>query len=280
MINVAYDITVKVIAAVLGVIAGYLVKRFIPFGKSRGKIKYLTWTAHYVHPMAMFIDGFKMTFKDHECKGISETRVALWNESSKVAEGTAIAPDAPIVWRPIAGNMILSAKVIQQSHEGIGSVALIENDDNRVVMKFNYLEPKDGFIVSILHTGPRQRIFDPTPDVNGSIKGFGKLSRKLGDPSGYAFSFRNIFYVTPNWSRLRWLFLLTMANIGLVYGFSTYIFNPHSEIYNNIFTLLNFMFVMFGMVTFGLLSLIGLIQGKPPEELTAYGKWEPYKIKK
>ena len=258
----------RILAAVLGAAVGLLLKKWFLRDQTRGKIKYLTWTVRYTHPMASRIPDLKMTFNGEECEGLSETRFAIWNESSKMVDAKDIAPASPIVWRPKNDHKVLSARVIQQTHAGVNAAVHWDSVTKSVPVIFDYIEPTDGFVVSVLHSGPPSYFRHDAQDIEGSIKGFGKLSRKLGDPSRMGSYFRDIYAITPGWSRRFWLVFLGISPVSLAYMDIDLVLNQPPEFFEP--QVIIALFTVFVFIAFTLSAVITMWRAKPPDDLNAF----------
>lgn len=274
------DIIVKVLVAILGAVGGVLAKKWFLHQKTRGKIKYLTWTTRYTHPMASRIQDFKMTFNGEECEGLSETRIVIWNESANIADSKDVAPASPIVWRPNTKHKVLSARVIQQTHQGVGATARWDSEAKAVSIAFDYLEPSDGFVVSVLHSGPPSFFGQYAPIIEGSIKGFGRVSGKLGDLTREGSYLRDTYAVTPAWSRRLWLTALGAVTVGMVYAISDVILNQRSET-SDFLSFVSGLFLLVGLFVFLLTATVTMWRAKPPVDLTTFFEtWEAIEVPK
>lgn len=267
MENIWIESAISVAAAVLAVLAGILIERRLLKNKTRGRIRYLTRTAQYIHPMASEIPNLSITFGGDKCTGFNETRFALWNESSDVVSGVDMSPASPMSWHPPAGQSILQTRVIQQSNRGSNAKARIDSDSNSVLVWFDYLEPNDGFVVSVFHSGTEFLWSDP--DISGSVKGFGIVSRKLGDPTQHGFFFGNTLKISPQWSRYIALLITVIASLSIVSVIPGFLRSQPREFFE-FHNFIPALFVLMFLVVLGFSSVIAIYRGKPPESLSAF----------
>ena len=206
--NSLNEIIVSIISTIIGTIAGIYIKRHFSGSIIKNKVKFATWTVEYFHPLISSLKNLKIYYNKIECENIKETRLVLWNDSKKLINGSDISENAPLTWDALPDNQILDAKVLQQSNVGIGTFVKIINK-NQLLIKFSYLEPKDGFVVSIIHSGPPLnflfKLFQDKQRLLGSIKGFGEVSRIYGQPDDcghLANDMHSTFTTSPNFVRL------------------------------------------------------------------------------
>jgi hypothetical protein len=273
------QILIGLLSTVLGsIIVFYLKNKWvgpIPINK----IKYTTWTIEYIHPSALSLSKLKIVYNKIKCDNLKETRLAFWNNSNKTVNGDDISRKAPLIWNAHSKHKILDASIVQQTNIGIGASIRIINNRHGINIFFDYLEPKHGFVISIIHTGPSYfyylfELFRKDDRVLGSIKGFGEVSKIYGHPNESSYIISDIykFFTTrPSFNRRFLITILIPLMIGIIY-FSIKLYLSSPQIHKDIFTFMLSLFLLSMPIAYSLIVVLSLLFGKVPKSLTAFNK--------
>lgn len=110
----------------------------------------------------------KIFFDDKVVERLTSTQIWIWNNGNETIEGTKIVVDDPIRYIFDNETKILSVKIITKTRE-VNKVKITSFVDNEIRLDFDFLDPKDGAKIEILHTGKKQN-----PKMAGTIKGMPK----------------------------------------------------------------------------------------------------------
>ncbi|MBA5761457.1 hypothetical protein H2O73_03790 [Vibrio sp. 404] len=151
-------------------------------------------------------DDVTVTYKGLEVQRLTKTTLVVWNNGTEVLDGDAILQRDPLRLEFEDGTNILSYKILK-SNRTTNEFTLnkCEQNENRLVVNFLYLDPNDGVTIEILHDSKARY-----PKFKGTIKGhpkcfedlggvvfFGrKITRKSG-PLGLIYSNFKLFMLIP-----------------------------------------------------------------------------------
>lgn len=108
----------------------------------------------------------KISFKGEEIYQLSKTNVILWNAGSETVEGSAIVEKSPICITFDKKTRILRSQIVRVTRKvNNASLNYIDGEANKVIVLFDYLDPKDGINIELLHDSKS------TPQISGAIRG-------------------------------------------------------------------------------------------------------------
>jgi hypothetical protein len=138
---------------------------------------YFVETNHIIGSAPRRFRGLEVLYNGSNIESFSASKIFLWNRGTEAIRGTDIAPAAPLLVNQRDGEVILDHKVLYCSspHSKVSSHS---QENGGVLIAFDYLDPKNGLILEVLHTGGPGTI-----SVSGSIIGGGEV-RHRRNPRG------------------------------------------------------------------------------------------------
>ena len=129
--------------------------------------------------------GLQIIYEEQPVSNLSVTQVALWNRGSSSIRGSDIVASDPLAISFGNGAEILKADVVKLTRPAINVSAEPDKASrSRMLITFEFLDPEDGALLKIWHTGP-----DPKPKLVGTIVGVPKGAEDLGRmPPRYSVS--------------------------------------------------------------------------------------------
>ena len=127
------------------------------------------------------ISDLEVTFKDQRIENLSVSRIVFWNEGKETIDSKDIAQANPLRISTIDKVNILDAKVIANNNPS--SQFDVLDDEKVALLKFDYLDHKQGGILQLVHTGNKSTDLILEGDIKGA-----KLPRKVGFPIFTGFS--------------------------------------------------------------------------------------------
>lgn len=118
---------------------------------------------------AKSLNGLNITFKGKEVVQLTKTYIFLWNDGRKIINGVDCVPSDRLRISIIDAE-ILSTSIVKTSRD-VNNISIDLNDScsSEAFIIFDYLDPNDGVVIEILHTG-KERF----PQIKGVIKGIPK----------------------------------------------------------------------------------------------------------
>ena len=164
---------------------------------------------------AAFPDEVQVTWRGVEVERITVTWLWFWNSGKKSVQGSDIVVSDPLTIKP--GGRILKARVVRQSRPVIGTVLGIASENRRSAsLKFDFLDPGDGVLLEVLHTGDRLK-----PRIDGTVRGlpgvndWGKCRFDLDGNQAYPGAFGRINRIAMP---VALVFGLSFVLLGLFYS--------------------------------------------------------------
>lgn len=117
------------------------------------------------------IKELKVSYGSRNIENLSITKYAIWNSGNEVINCIDIVKDRPLEIQSSNKNstVILDARIIMKSDES-NKFEITNVKDDSVTIKLDYVDPKEGIVVQIVHTGISENI-----ELKGKIKGGKKL---------------------------------------------------------------------------------------------------------
>lgn len=98
-------------------------------------------------------DDLKILYRDIEIARLTAARVGVWNSGNSTINGSQIVNDDRLRFEVADGDQILNFHVSKMSRDVIK--ASVEKIGNGVIsVKFDFLDPGDGFVLFVAHTSP------------------------------------------------------------------------------------------------------------------------------
>lgn len=115
-------------------------------------------------------------FRGIEVDRLTKTTLIIWNNGTEVLHGNDIVEACPLQIFFEVGVNILSFNILKETNE-FNKFRLLSNDNfsNKLIIDFDYLNPKDGVVVELLHNSKERY-----PKISGAIKGLPKGFSDLG----------------------------------------------------------------------------------------------------
>jgi hypothetical protein len=108
-------------------------------------------------------DEIKITINDLPLKRLTRTRIAIWNYGNVTQNGDQIYDKDPLSINLNDIVVVSPPKIVSQTKTGITSVDY-NFEDNNILLSFDFLKPKDGFLVEFFHTGE-----EFIPEIRGTV---------------------------------------------------------------------------------------------------------------
>ncbi len=112
----------------------------------------------------------EVTYNGRVVERLTKTTLIFWNNGTAVIDGKDIIASDPITIVFDKNDNILSYKILKCT-KNVNNFSIVKYDDHpyQLLLNFDYLDPKDGAVLEILHDG-REKY----PRITGTIKGLPK----------------------------------------------------------------------------------------------------------
>jgi len=154
---------------IFGVLGVVLAVIFYFRGRQVLGLKYEAKSFDLITAKISQLPGFAATYKNRPLENLTASRLAIWNSGTTVVSAENIAPNDKIRISLPEDAEFLNATVTFASSLATNVTVSLEGSRHEAIVHFDYLSPRDGCVISFLHTGKA----DSVPSMLGSVKGFG-----------------------------------------------------------------------------------------------------------
>jgi hypothetical protein len=168
------------IIGTVGIIIGAIIAIVIYFkAKKKIELKWVDIPSPLLSKSLLKVDGLKLVYKDRAMSNIMLTRIILENSGNETIKCEDIATTEPL--RIFVKNPCSVIELIDiEQTETANNFKVALKDENSVLIDFEYMDPKNVAIISILHTFCEKNNFS----IHGRIKG-GKVKYNKNDELKY-----------------------------------------------------------------------------------------------
>ena len=114
------------------------------------------------------IEKLSLQYDGKSIDDLTITRFVIWNSGNKTIRMEDIARNVPLCIKAIEPASILDAEIIGESDEANG-FNLSYVSSNEVRLNFEYIEPQDGIVLHVLHTGLQADLFVDCRIIGGKL---------------------------------------------------------------------------------------------------------------
>ena len=230
IVAIKMDNIIGIIVGVIGIIVGVIGILFTKRSLKKKKISFLIENSTIFDKKNM-VDKLQVIYDNKSLLGFSSTKILIVNNGQESIGASDISKSEPIRIKVPSNYEILNANV--QYSSGSNTVIINKINSEEFAIEFEFLNPKEGIIVSFLHNGT------PFHEIKllGRIKGINKfedlsldnkamtyLTALIGGIVGvFPVFFYNLFVVHSD-SELFYLyvcapFLVMLFAMGIIYLF-------------------------------------------------------------
>lgn len=133
------------------------------------------------------IQGLEVKYENRIIENLYSSNITIWNSGNEIIKKEDIVKNCQLAVKTIANNGdILDAYIVGKT-EKTNEFSIIYQDETKVVIDFDYVEPKDGFSLQVIHTGNCGLACD-IKIMGGKMIRYRRVSRGNGE-KGKIFSF-------------------------------------------------------------------------------------------
>ena len=185
---------ISIALALIGLISSVF---FYYKGRKTKLIRYYLYGNSLFEGFVEKIKGLSIQFYGKQIKTLTVTKIRFWNNGTETINHNDFPTNDPFSINIQKGYEILDASIMKSNNTSNNVKINLSDAGFKIDVDFEYLDPKDEFIIQIFHTG--------TEDSN-DFKVFGSIKR-----------FGKIFKGKVNSDRLStFLFLATFAMYGII----------------------------------------------------------------
>lgn len=165
------DIIIGVAGIVLGFVTSYV---FYLIQLKRRELCWSIDSASLIKGYSSLFEKLEILYGGQKIENLTVSKIVIWNNGNETIDGKDIAIPPHIYPRDEENTKILDAKIIKTSTLGNGFEILEKSDDSILLFQFDYLDPNQGAVIQIIHTGISVLPFI----LDGEVKGVKEVEYK------------------------------------------------------------------------------------------------------
>ena len=195
---------------------------------------------------AAFSDHLKILFRDALVPRVTSTRVIIWNSANVTIRRADIAENDPLSLILGGDGRILVASIDKKTRIVNAAGALVGSTNRDVSVSFDFIDPNDGFTVTVIHSEDKDSL-----GIKGTIIGLSGGFKRVEDTALYPM---NVVYLAA-------IILIpaTVAAEAIVWML------PHSDAQHVIITTLRDMLIFVGGIAVALVAIISMLSRSPKQ---------------
>lgn len=139
----------NVVIGLIGVLAGYV---FFRLSQDHPRLTYRIIDTELVETRSDPDDPIGILFEDQPVPRVNKSLLYLWNSGRNTAKGKDIVQSDPLRLSFAEDARVLRAQVLTQTRP-TSNLSVEPRSHNEVLISFDYMEPGDGCVLEVLHTG-------------------------------------------------------------------------------------------------------------------------------
>lgn len=180
------DIVIGVAGIVLGFITSYI---FYRIQKRRRELCWSIDSTSLIKGYSSLFEKLDIQYDGQKIENLTVSKIVLWNNGNETIDGKDLAVPPYIFPRDETNTKVLDAKIIKTSTIGNGLEIHNKPDNPMLVLWFDYLDPQQGAVIQVIHTG----VSILPLLVNGEVKGVKEIEYKSKKPDFVARIMPRIF---------------------------------------------------------------------------------------
>lgn len=115
---------------------------------------------------AEFSKDVKVLFDGREMAVVTSTQWVIWNAGNVAIHGTDVSRVDPVRFEADSNTEILDVKIVKMTRTVVDPKIVQQGDPRMAEISFDFLDPSDGFILQVVHSG-----FENQIRLVGTVKG-------------------------------------------------------------------------------------------------------------
>jgi hypothetical protein len=154
------------IGTTLGIVGIGLAIYFYIRTKPSTRILYQTGGVRLIGEHSALPNEVSVSFREVPVRALTTSTIVVWNGGNTTIDGNSVVQSDPLRFCFGVDAQILSTEVLKTSREVVRFSLVTDADRSAVLIAFDFLDPNDGAVVKILHTGGEVH-----GEARGTIKG-------------------------------------------------------------------------------------------------------------
>jgi hypothetical protein len=244
-------------AFAVGIFGIVLAVLFYVFSRRYKRVWYVVRSFTLVQRERVTVSQLQVLFSNKPVQALTISKIALWNSGNDVLRHKDFPPMDSLRIAAVDGVDILDASIIQVNSDSSECV-IRRKAANSFEMEFEFLDPREGIVVEIAHTGTSSE----DVMIEGRIVGGGKVSRRGATPLRKYIGKRTFMPKTRRGTRSLFMFVLLF---GAAFMFASPWLpkgDPNNVIFRTVLPLV--------IAVFYLIGAWSIYRNRPPKGLARF----------
>ena len=148
----------------------------------RKRLSYLSRSNNLFSGLESKYPDVEVSFRGYgdTLKSLTVTKLAIWNSGNDTIRKQDIVKDAPLAIQASPGNIILSVKITDLASPLNKIECTLNKERTRAIVSLDYLDPKQGAVVQVFHSGTSNNDIAITGTLIGPVP---IVRIRAGEPS-------------------------------------------------------------------------------------------------
>ena len=164
------DLITTLIGAIIGIVISWI------FYRLQKRRKELSWSIENINLIrgysSLFDNKLEIRYAGNEIENLTISRITLWNSGNETIDKQDVA--IPLFMAPAEDLTVLDVEILKASTIGNRFEVKRLTGSDALVVSFDYVDPNQGAVIQIIHTGTTVLPFQ----VYGEVKGVKEIGFK------------------------------------------------------------------------------------------------------
>jgi len=156
----------NIVSPILGLTGIVLAVFFYFKGRSVRKISYSKKSFSLLGKSTTSLNGFSASYQGQELSALKASKIMLWNDGNTTISRSDMASSENLSIQFPEDDKVLESRILSVSSKSNDVSLALDSQRPSTNIEFDYLDPGQGLVISVLHAGNEKNI-----DIKGVIKG-------------------------------------------------------------------------------------------------------------
>ena len=156
----------NIVSTILGLTGIVLAVFFYFKGRPVRRISYLKKSFSLLGKSTTSLKGFSASYQGQKLSVLTASKIMLWNDGNTTISWSDMASSENLSIQFSDAEKVLECQILSVSSKSNGVSLTLDSQRLSIDIEFDYFDPGQGLVISVLHAGDGKHI-----NINGVIKG-------------------------------------------------------------------------------------------------------------
>lgn len=142
------------IIGIVGFVYGFILQRI---NKEKKELSYVKKSNALIRGKKSKYEKLSIVYAGQQIESVCVSNIVLWSSGNRTLSSSDLVETKEVTVTAADNNVILDVEIVSTSEE-TNKFSIIKVDDHCVKVIFDYVDPKDGLAIQIIHTGMEDSI--------------------------------------------------------------------------------------------------------------------------